>query len=274
MAVPGCVVAFMSDVVDPVLLRHRALEKIAMVALQAARVLLESGARAQVVRKCAVLVATGLGADSVSFRCGYASMAITVSSGDNTITRMLDAGHHGVNHRLDQGIRHLAVRVAQGGMTPAQTQDEIDALVRQTPRHPPWVVALAVGLACAAFGRLLGVDWLGFAAVLVASSVGQYVRHLLLRRKTNVFIVAAVIAFVAASLGGAGGHFLGSSTQSLALMASVLLLVPGVPVLNAQMDIMEGYPTMGSARAVTVIMIMVFLTTGVWLAQTAVGLLP
>ena len=55
------------------------------------------------------------------------------------------------------------------------------------------------------------------------------------------------------------------------MMASILLLVPGVPATNAQTDIMDGYPSMGSARAVTVIMIMVFATAGIWLAEVVLG---
>ncbi|MCR6632014.1 MAG: threonine/serine exporter family protein [Magnetospirillum sp.] len=257
---------------DPVLLRHRALEQIAMAALHAARVLMESGARAQVIHQCAVMVATGLGAEQAAFRSGYASLAMTVTSGSNSITRMVEVGRHGVNHRLDQGIRKLAVRVAEGGMTAEETRREIDALVRQTARHPAWLVALAVGLACAAFGRLFGVDWAGFAAAAFAAAIGQYLRHELIVRKVNGFVIAAVIAFAAAGLGVAGARLLGSATADLALMASVLLLVPGVPALNAQMDIMEGSPTLGSARAVTVVMVMVFVTLGVWLAQAVARL--
>jgi uncharacterized membrane protein YjjP (DUF1212 family) len=53
-------------------------------------------------------------------------------------------------------------------------------------------------------------------------------------------------------------------------------LVPGVAATNAQADVMDGYPTLGSARAVSVIMTMAFVATGLWLAQmflrmTAVG---
>lgn len=267
----------MSD--DPVLLRHRALEQIAMAALQAARVLMESGARAQVIHQCADMVAKGLGAESVAVRSGYASIAITVGTGTigtgaNTITRMVEVGRHAVNHRLDQAVRKLAVRVAAGGMTPAQTVAEIDRLRRETPRHPAWLVAVAVGLGCAAFGRLLGVDWPGFAAAALAATLGQWLRHHLLARRVNPFAVAATIAFLAAAVGGAGAKLLGSGTVNLALMASVLLLVPGVPALNAQIDIMEGSPTLGSARAVTVVVLMVFVTVGVWLAQVAVGRMP
>jgi uncharacterized membrane protein YjjP (DUF1212 family) len=147
----------------------------------------------------------------------------------------------------------------------------LDRLCRETPRHPAWVVAIAVGLACAGFGRLLGVDWPGFAAVTAAATLGQFLRHHLIVRSVNGFAVAAVVAFAAACLGAAGARLLHSGTEELALMASVLLLVPGVPALNAQMDIMEGSPTLGSARAVSVAMLMVFVTVGVWLAQAVSG---
>ncbi len=128
-------------------------------------------------------------------------------------------------------------------------------------------MAIATGAACAAFGRLLGSDWLSFGPVLAAASIGQGVRHLLLGRRVNVFVVAAIVGCVSAALGGFGARLVGSATTELAMMASILLLVPGVPSTNAQTDVMDGYPTMGSARAVTVIMIMVFAVTGLWLAE-------
>nr|WP_246701308.1 threonine/serine exporter family protein [Rhodopseudomonas sp. BR0C11] len=102
---------------------------------------------------------------------------------------------------------------------------------------------------------------------MAAASIGQGVRHLLLGRRFNVFVVAAIVGCISAALGGLGARLIGSSTTELAMMASILLLVPGVPSTNAQTDVMDGYPTMGSARAVTVIMIMVFAVTGLWLAE-------
>ncbi|MBP0574862.1 threonine/serine exporter family protein, partial [Mycobacterium tuberculosis] len=87
---------------------------------------------------------------------------------------------------LDFAVRALAKEAAEGGMTVEAIEAELTRLVRETPRHPAWVVALATGTACAAFGRLLGVDWPAFVPVLVAGSVGQYARHVLLHRGVNV----------------------------------------------------------------------------------------
>jgi len=252
---------------DPVRLKHRELEKIAMTALRMARILTESGARVRLAHQGATLVARGLGVEPAGIRTGYASQEITVRSGDNTITRMMSMGPHGVNHRLDHAMRALAVRVSKGGMSVERVEAEMDRLVKETPRHPLWLVALAVGLACAAFGRLLGVDWLAFGPIFVGGTVGQALRMKMIRQGMNPFVVAAVIAFVAAGLAGMGSLLLASTTVNLSMMAAILLLVPGVPATNAQTDIMDGYPSMGSARAVSVLMVMIFATTGVWLAE-------
>lgn len=243
-----------------------------MAALRVARVLVECGARVRVVHQGASLVARGLGVEPVGLRTGYASQEITVRSGANTITRMMTIGPHGVNHRLDHAMRALAVRVSKGAMTADQVEAEIDHLLKTTPRHPLWLVALAVGMACAAFGRLLGIDWLAFGPVFVGGGLGQALRMLLHRRGVNTYVVSAAIAFVAAGMAGAGARLFGSTTVNLAMMAAILLLVPGVPATNAQTDIMDGYPSMGSARAVSVLMVMIFATCGVWLAETLLGI--
>ncbi|GAA0529013.1 uncharacterized membrane protein YjjP (DUF1212 family) [Rhizomicrobium palustre] len=257
---------------DPVPLKHRELEKIAMTALRMARVLTECGARVRVAQQGAALVVRGLGVETVGIRTGYASQEITVRSGENTITRMMSMGPHGVNHRLDHAMRALAVRVSKGGMSVEEVEAEMDRLIKETPRHPIWLVAFAVGLACAAFGRLLGIDWLAFGPVLLGGGLGQGARMLLIRRGFNHYVVATVIAFMASFIGGFGARLCGSATVNLAMMAAILLLVPGIPVTNAQTDVMEGYPSMGSARAVTVLMVMIFATTGVLLAEGLLGL--
>jgi uncharacterized membrane protein YjjP (DUF1212 family) len=262
----------MESNVDPIVVRHRELEKFANVALRVGRAMMECGASVSVVHAGMRMVVHGFGIDDVSMRSGYASIEMSLHANGNTITRMLQVGRLGVNHRLDQAVRQLASRAAQGKMSADDVDGELARLVRDTPRHPPIVVAVAVGIACSSFGRLLGIDWMAFWSVLVAGTVGQYVRHHLMHRGVNVFIVAGVIAFLAATLGGIGSLMLGSGTVNLSMMASILLLVPGVPSTNAQTDIMDGYPTMGSARAVWVFMIMIFAAVGVWFAEALLGL--
>ncbi len=248
-----------------------ALEPIAMAALDAGRMLMEAGASANSIDAIVARFARGLGADRVDLRIGYASLAITIGIGPNGITRMREVGHLGVNQRLDQELWHLADRVAGGGLTTEQTRAELTRLAAKTPRHSTWVMAVAVGLACAAFGRLLKVDWLGTGPVFFAAAIGQFVRRDLLGRHVNVFICATLVSFLSALLGGLGAHWAGSATVTTAMIASILLLVPGIPSVNAQNDILEGHPTLGSARAVTVAVLLIFVAAGLWFAQVLTG---
>ena len=248
-----------------------ALEPIAMVALDAGRMLMESGANANCIEDIVAQFARGLGADRVDLRIGYASLAVTIGIGPNGITRMRGVGDLGVNQRLEQRLWHLAERVELGELTTAQARAELDGLTAKTPRYPAWLMAVAVGLACAAFGRLLKVDWLGTGPVFVAAAIGQYVRRELLARHANIFICAALVSFLSSLLAGLGAHWTGSETVSTAMIASILLLVPGIPAVNMLSDILDGHPTLGSARAVTVAMILIFLAVGLWFAQVLIG---
>jgi hypothetical protein len=81
---------------DPAL-EHSELEGIAMAALEGWRLLMETGARAEIVHEDSSLVAHGLGADHVDVRSGYASLDITVARGASTVTWMTEVGAHGVN---------------------------------------------------------------------------------------------------------------------------------------------------------------------------------
>jgi uncharacterized membrane protein YjjP (DUF1212 family) len=247
------------------------LEDIAILSLEFGRLLMECGASARVVDEIVHRVARGLGAEGVDLRIGYASLAITVGIGGEGITRMRKVGPLGVNQRLDHSVRELASAVGHGELTAAAARSKLEALAQDPPRYPGWLVDIAVGMACASFGRLLGLDWAAMGPVFLAAALGQWLRRQSAARQVNVFVAATLVAFIASALSGLGAFLLRSLTVDTAMIASVLLLVPGVPVLNAQNDILEGHPTLGSARAVWVVATLVFLTLGIWLGQMLLG---
>ncbi|WP_316859594.1 threonine/serine exporter family protein [uncultured Cohaesibacter sp.] len=252
---------------DPVPLKHRELEKIAMAALHLGQLLMETGANADIVRKGMTMVVAGQHTETLAARIGYASLSLTVRGGGNTISRLLQVGHHGVNLQLNNAARSLAVRAAYGKITPEEIEKRVAALRTSTPKHHWLTVALATGLACASFGQLLGTDILAFAPIWLAGFIGQAIRHFMVKNRQNTFAMVATVAFVASSIGAFLSSLIGSVTPEMAMFSSVLLLVPGVPSMNAQTDIMEGSPTLGSARAITVLMILIFLTVGVAMSR-------
>lgn len=256
---------------DPVILKHRQLEQVAMAALEAGRLLMETGAKSSVVKWGMQKVTAGLGAEQAHVRIGFASLSITVTHGVNTISRMIAVGEHGVNVRLNRAVRDLCQAAAAGGMTAGEVMAGLRGLGGRV-LHQGWPArVLAAGAACAAFGALLGIDGIAFPVVLGAAMAGQGLRMVLTARHLNRFVVTAAVAFVAAVLAGLASSALGSQTVQTAMSSAVLMLVPGVPAISAQTDIMEGFPSTGSARVVTVAMILVFLTVGVAVAGLVTG---
>jgi uncharacterized membrane protein YjjP (DUF1212 family) len=251
--------------------KGNSIEEIATVALEFGRLLMENGARARQVEDLVIQVASGLGVRCTSLRIGYASLAITVNTEAGTITRIRKIGPLGVNQSLYHALCTSVARIVQGGYTADQAHTELDNLVRASRKHSDFVVAVAVGFACAAFGRLLGVEWVALGPIFAASAVGQMVRQWLPRRNVNVILSTAVVAFVGSYLGGLGARFVGSQTVGRDMVATVLALVPGAAAFNAQFDIFEGWPTLGSARAVWVLVTLVFMTAGVWIARGLLG---
>lgn len=258
--------------VDLVKRRHRDLEQIALVSLRCLRMLMQCGAGARVIHQCGAMLARSQNVDLLGLRLGYASIALTLGSQGNSITRMVTIGGHGVNHRLDRAVRALVREVAETRPSPAEINTRLDHLETHTKRYSLGVVSVAVGIACGAFSGLLGADERAMAAVLVASGVGQAVRMVLHRRGVNLFVIAAAIALIASYLGGLGARELHSGTVELAIFGATLLLVPGVPATNAQADVVDGYPTLGSARALSVLMIMVFAAVGLWISRMLLGM--
>ena len=91
-----------------------ALEPVAMVALDAGRMLMEAGASAHNVDEIVDTVARGLGAERVDLRIGYASLAITIGIGESASPGCVRWANRG-EPAAGPGVARLADRVAEGG---------------------------------------------------------------------------------------------------------------------------------------------------------------
>jgi uncharacterized membrane protein YjjP (DUF1212 family) len=243
------------------------LSDIARLSLSIGRLLMESGESGRIIHEEILAVAYSLGCDSAEVYCQHAAIIVTLRRGEEFCVQMGKVGEHGVNFRESEGIREILRRVASGDLRCSAAQTELDDIRQTTPSYPVWLVCLCTGLACSAFGRLFGVDWPAFFPVLLGTASGQWIRHALIVQKQNIFVVSGVVSFAAAFLAGLGARLLGSLNPETATVAAVLLLVPGVAVLNVQMDAIEGKPNMAAARGLRVIYLLMFMTLGLVAAQ-------
>jgi uncharacterized membrane protein YjjP (DUF1212 family) len=243
------------------------VEEIAGICLEFGRLLMETGTTATDVEEVVAQVGNGLGAERIDLRLGYASLEITISIGPQIVTRMSKIGPISVNQRLYHALRSSATQINRGACTCGSARTQLDQILRHSPQHSKWIVAVSVGIACAAFGRLLAVDWIALIPIFIAACLAQLFRDQLRARHINVFLSAVLVAFLGSTVAGLGSRLAGSTTVARDMIVTVLLLVPGIPAFIAQLDILEGRPTLGSARAIWVLVILISMTAGVWLAQ-------
>ena len=128
------------------------------------------------------------------------------------------------------------------------------------PRIDPIFVLVTVGLANASFCKLFGGDWTAVGIVFTATLVGFAVKQRMQAHAVNHFLVFACSAFVASLCATAALRF--DCTAEITLATSPLFLVPGVPLINGVIDIMEGHVLMGVSRLVNAMLLIVCIAVG------------
>lgn len=241
-------------------------------ALWTGQLLMHSGADSKRVEEVVHRIGTGLGCDWMDIQVSSNTIiASTVSSGDfrTKVRRVMGVG---VNMSVFAAANDLRYRVEAGELDRFALRQELEALSQLPPQYNRWIVVVTVGLSCAAFSRLFDGDWPVFGMTFLAAATAMFVRQELKRRYFNDFLVVAVTAFVASIIAGLTTVFELSDQPSTALAASVLLVVPGVPLINSGEDLLQGHLVMGLVRSVFGVLISLCIALGLSVAIQVLGI--
>jgi uncharacterized membrane protein YjjP (DUF1212 family) len=129
-----------------------------------------------------------------------------------------------------------------------------------------------IGLSCAAFSRLAGGDWTVFAITFVASSVGMIVRQEIGHRHFNPLLNFAATAFVTSVISAQAVIYHLGNKPTIVMASSVLMLVPGFPLINSVADMLKGYINMGIARFVMASLLTLATCLGIIAAMSVTGI--
>ena len=128
------------------------------------------------------------------------------------------------------------------------------------PKMPAPLILLLASLANGAFCRLFGGSWGAVATVAVATLLGMFIRQQMQKRRCNHFIVFMVSALAASMF--ASLTLIPGWTPDIAIGTSVLFLIPGVPLINGIIDILEGHTLTGTSRLIQAMLLVVCIATG------------
>lgn len=215
--------------------------------IQCALFLLQHGAESALVEELSNRLGIALGMDSVESSISANAIVLSTIKDNQCLTTTRKNIDRGINMHVVTEVQHIVI------MAEHKILDSEDVLKRfaniKPLRYPRWLVVLMVGLSCGCFCKLNNGGWDGAFVAFIASSAAMYVRQVLTQRHLHPQINFCITAFVATTISGlliAKGPF--ATTSNIAMAASVLLLVPGFPLINAIADMFKGHVNTGLAR--------------------------
>jgi uncharacterized membrane protein YjjP (DUF1212 family) len=174
-----------------------------------------------------------------------------------------------VNFEIVSEISILSWRVVHEPMDARRVNEHFERIkkIKQYPKPAVWFF---VGLAGASLSRILGGCWMEFFVTFLATIIGLMIRQYMTKKHFNIFIVFTAASFTAVSVVNIFRLFTGLDLNS-AFAASVLFLIPGVPLINSFIDILEGYVAQGIARGVHGSMLIFVIAIGLFLSLFIFG---
>jgi uncharacterized membrane protein YjjP (DUF1212 family) len=222
--------------------RSAALDEAVDVLLRFGAAMLRSGNSATRTRTRVEALARKLGVDGLSISLSSDAITASVRRAGAWTTGIGEIGPSGTNAWRIGELEELAR--TSGPAAPRDIAARIAAIEAAPPRHAGALIVTALGLASGAFAFLSGAGAPEMIAAALGGAFGQWLRSWLHRRAFNPYGTAAVCAVaasgvyvVAAALSGQAG--LGFAQYPVGVIASVLFLVPGFPLLSALFDLLQ-----------------------------------
>ncbi len=252
-------------------LTHEELTDIIDLCLWAGQLLLQCGANSFRVEESVHHFGTGLGCDWLDIIVRTESLEVTASSGDEFRTKARRVIGVSVNMDRMSAINTLSRQIERGEVNRFEARQRLEQISTTAGVYNRWVVVGMVGLACGAFSQLFGGDWLVLLITFLAAATAMLVRQEMHKQEFNPFIIITVCAFVAGVIASLSGLVRLGNAPEAAMTASVLLLVPGVPLINSTHDFLRGYMSNGITRGVLGLIISLCIALGLIIAITLTG---
>ncbi|EPZ3653894.1 threonine/serine ThrE exporter family protein, partial [Salmonella enterica subsp. enterica serovar Kentucky] len=211
------------------------------------------------------------GMDSVESAISSNAIVLTTIKDGQCLTSTRKNQDRGINMHVVTEVQHIVI-LAEHRLLDYKGVEKRFSQLRPL-RYPRWLVAFMVGLSCSCFCKLNNGGWDGAVITFFASMIAMYIRQMLAQRHLHPQINFCITAFVATTISGLMLTLPAfSQTPTIAMAASVLLLVPGFPLINSVADMFKGHINTGLARWAIASLLTLATCVGVVMSMTIWGL--
>lgn len=225
-----------------------------------AATMLGSGANTQRAMRCTDRIARAIGVElEMSNTYRHIIMTVHIGRSCHSYTRVVAVPAMPVSFERTADLSTLSWEAYDRKLTLAQIRERF-ATINCKPGWKPVSMWLLISLANAAFCYLFGGDALAMAVVFVATFIGFGLKTYFFRRQINSYLVWVAASFAASII--ASVALLLPCTATTAIATSPLFLVPGVPLINGIIDIVEGHVLVGFSRLVHAMVLILCIAIG------------
>ncbi len=161
-------------------------------------------------------------------------------------------------------------RVLDGTLSTTEAILEIKRVVNMPPRYPAWMIVMCFGIISACAGNFLG----GAAKEMLASGLVGLVIGLLVqftgRKREFSRLMEFLSGLCAALIAGALAILLGGYVTTVPIIAGVIILLPGLTLTIAMVELAMKHVVSGTARLAGAVMVLLVIGFGIVLGQTIV----
>ena len=201
----------------------------------------------------------------------WGELQLQVQNSDARLISAVEADPTGVAMVRVVATMRAIQDLAAGRLAPAAAKEAIRAS-SQAPLAPTWLFTLAAAAGAAALAVIFGVQHLQAAALIFVSGAGGAIfRRGLARYSPNVFLQPFGAALLAGMIGALAVRYQLSSSLRLVAVCPCMVLVPGPPVLNGALDLIQGRIHLGAARMIFAGLVVVAISTGLLLGLALLG---
>lgn len=199
------------------------------------------------------------------------TMMVRKSGSIESITLVRSTKHMALNFRVVADLSELSWHIHDNNLSIEEAREEYER-VMATPRLPWIAVWPLVAIANASFCKLFAGDLQSCLMVFVATFIAFFVRQRLMNWGIVHPIVFIIASFTSSMIAGLCSIYNIGTTPDIALATSVLFLIPGVPLINSIMDILEGHVLMGISRFINAMTLVVGITIGFMFTLMLLGI--
>ena len=227
---------------------HEALKDAAIFLAEYAATMMAVGAQTSRIQYNTVRMARSFGYH-INLLIFPKTLSITLLDADHnrSYTYIKKTPEMALNFKANMKLSALSWRAFDNKL-PLKELWRLFKMIVKEKRESRWTVLLLASLANACFCRLFDGNLTSMCIVFVATLVGFFIRQELTRRKFNHLAVFVICAFVSTMIGVTDYLYFHGGTEDISLGTSMLYLVPGVPLINGVMDIVDGHALDGIAR--------------------------